>query len=409
MNNVELIHEAGKPPGNADAIVGFALTVLDRVSARNWQMSILFTDDAGIREYNRNWRNIDKATDAVKNQISIELLGNREIRLKLARAITGSLIFGILFLLKDLISGGGSPDQEKNRQMRKTGWQEYSINIGGKWISYKSLAPLNLVLAIIGNFNDYRKYNKTKDEELMSRTIYALLGIANTILDQSFLTGAANVIEMIQNRDEKKTEKLLSSLIANPSVIVGYNGMRYINDIFNPEVKNPETFTQILMNDLRILYVVGGNDKIPNRIDTFGNISEKRSPKTGTGDFILNSLGITVGLNTFESKELEKITNSVISIGYKLPASNGRVAVKIKGENYDLNEFETEQFLKYRGERFTKLLLTNKNYINKTAERINNGETHLEEILKRRLTKLHDKANDYGKNKVRADILRGNI
>lgn len=342
----------------------------------------------------------DDVSDLISNQLAHQILTNREINIQISKAVAGSLLAGLFTILAGSISGGGSPDREKTNQLRKTGWQEYSFNVAGKWISYKNTPGLNLILAIIGNTADWVRYGKYDDKSLLDRLAYAVLGIAKTITDQSFLSGLSEANTMLELRSVNKLQKFLSSAITTP-IPASWNGVKYIHDIFDPSIKNPETLALKLKNDLRVFY-----DDIPNRIDTFGNVAEKRSPKTGLTDFIGNSLGITVGYNSFENAELEKITKSVLSTGYKLPTSNGNIAVKIKGENYDLSPEDKEKFLQYRGEKFSKLLLTNKSIILKLCDKINKGDNHLENKLDKVLDDYHDKANTYGKNKLKMDLLR---
>jgi probable rRNA maturation factor len=43
----------------------FALTVLERLAREDWDLSLLFCDDAFIRELNRQYRDRDEATDVL--------------------------------------------------------------------------------------------------------------------------------------------------------------------------------------------------------------------------------------------------------------------------------------------------------------------------------------------------------
>ena len=65
MNHVELVYQVSMPPAECSRIEEFALFVLERLGTSDWNMSLVVTDDEGIREYNRSWRNMDKATDVL--------------------------------------------------------------------------------------------------------------------------------------------------------------------------------------------------------------------------------------------------------------------------------------------------------------------------------------------------------
>ncbi|MCD6343173.1 MAG: rRNA maturation RNase YbeY [Spirochaetaceae bacterium] len=65
MNYIELISEIENPPREFSAMKSFSASKLESLEKDNWQMGIVITDDEGIRNYNRQWRKIDKATDVL--------------------------------------------------------------------------------------------------------------------------------------------------------------------------------------------------------------------------------------------------------------------------------------------------------------------------------------------------------
>jgi len=343
----------------------------------------------------------EKAKELLLSKLTMESLNNREIRLQISKSITGYVLTAMLmYLLGNMISGGGAPDKEKNSQLRATGWQDYSIKIGDKWVSYKNIPGLNLILSLIGNIHDSIEYKKFKAGELTRRIGYATLGTFNTILDQSFLSGLSDVITMLAFRNDKDLIELLSSAVTIP-IPTAWNAMKYIHDIFDPRIKKPEGLAEIFWNENRIL---GLDSDTPVRINTFGNVVEKQSPKTDILGTIGKFTGVGVGYVSIKDPELELITKSVLQAGMKLPASNGRVSVKFRGENIDLNGHQTEKFLIYRGEKFSKKLKAKRNLIMKLSERIQNGEAFQKERLERILNKMHEESSDYAKRRVKRDL-----
>lgn len=69
------------------------------------------------------------------------------------------------------ITTNGYGDFQKNYELKETGWQPYSMKIGGKWFSYQ-YTPLVLALAPLGYYRDMQKYHKEKfDEEKVIQNV----------------------------------------------------------------------------------------------------------------------------------------------------------------------------------------------------------------------------------------------
>jgi len=65
MNEIELIVELEPIPTEVEWFVPFVQGILTRLGVENWQMGLLITDNNGIRNYNRQYRGIDRATDVL--------------------------------------------------------------------------------------------------------------------------------------------------------------------------------------------------------------------------------------------------------------------------------------------------------------------------------------------------------
>ena len=65
MNHVEVICEIEGRDHESAAIESFALLILDRLGIADWQMGLVMTDNDGIRQYNRDWRDKDVPTDVL--------------------------------------------------------------------------------------------------------------------------------------------------------------------------------------------------------------------------------------------------------------------------------------------------------------------------------------------------------
>jgi hypothetical protein len=61
------------------------------------------------------------------------------------------------------ITGNGTGDFNKNKQLRQAGWKPWSIQIGDFSISYQYIYPLNMILSPIGWARDQQLYNDSED------------------------------------------------------------------------------------------------------------------------------------------------------------------------------------------------------------------------------------------------------
>lgn len=64
------------------------------------------------------------------------------------------------------VTAAGTGDYRKNYNLQETGWQAYSINIGGTWYSYAN-TPIAIPLTVIGTIKDMGKY---RGENLKEKT-----------------------------------------------------------------------------------------------------------------------------------------------------------------------------------------------------------------------------------------------
>jgi probable rRNA maturation factor len=66
MNSIEIIiNNPEKLENHRKHLEDFITGVLSSLEIDNWQMGVVFTDNSGILEYNKQWRNIDAPTDVI--------------------------------------------------------------------------------------------------------------------------------------------------------------------------------------------------------------------------------------------------------------------------------------------------------------------------------------------------------
>jgi len=272
----------------------------------------------------------------------------RDITRQLIRATLGTIGMALAYaLLGDLLSGGGSDDPEERRQMQETGWRPYSILIGDQWIPYTML-PISPALAVIANYNEAR--NRTNRKASAEESIsYAMMGIMNTILDKSFLSGLSGAIEAVARRDKKY---FMRSVGETPAQLlpVSPNFFRFFNDLIYTRQHNPETTAQYMMYSLRPWTSPWLKQGIPARIDTFGR-EAKSNPRWQEiiGSPIKDDQPFYVVDKDNIPTDIRSTLNAILGSGLKIPSTTS-YEIKIEEDQYvTLKGFDKERYLRLRG------------------------------------------------------------
>lgn len=65
MNQLDIFLKTNTKSLNLTRLEIFIRAILSRIGAVNWQLGLVITDNAEIRKYNRQWRNLDSPTDVL--------------------------------------------------------------------------------------------------------------------------------------------------------------------------------------------------------------------------------------------------------------------------------------------------------------------------------------------------------
>jgi len=166
--------------------------------------------------------------------------GSVEHTAQLARATIGTGIFAAFMILvfKGLreeeegeepffaIYGSGPTGFLKRNEWIQAGFRPRTLRFGNNYIPYNDLPGLSLMLGAIGTVSDTYRFVKNKDErEPLELPKLALLGIVNTLFEKNLLSGVANLLEIIQNVDQRGligVDRLVTSTVSgftNPSLV----------------------------------------------------------------------------------------------------------------------------------------------------------------------------------------------
>jgi len=132
--------------------------------------------------------------------------GNAAIRdTQMSRMVLGNMVgIGAGYLaLQGFITGGGPKDANEQATLRRTGWQPYSINVGGTMISYQRFDPFATVIGLGADLADLAKhavvghddFGKETDIESFANGV-VLAGYRN-IIDKMSLRGITSTVMAI--------------------------------------------------------------------------------------------------------------------------------------------------------------------------------------------------------------------
>lgn len=275
----------------------------------------------------------------------------REAAMQFTKATIGTVLMALLFALaKGIVSGGGPRDPEKRSQLQKTGWQEYSIRMGGKWVSYRDWFPLALTLSIVGNYYDYVEYNGRENESLADRTGFAIMGVSRMIMDRSFLQGLSELISAMEYQDGNYPQRWLSRTTATmftPNILKQIEGWIWGREQFKPETMTEQMIIQ-LKPYTRMQSIM---NTVPRRIDMFGE-DQKR-----TGG-LWAALGVPVNEQTkymVGGVNLVEIVKKSTDKGLYFPIPKS-ATVTIQGAKYKLKGKDMEMYKRWHGKYFSMLL-----------------------------------------------------
>ncbi len=135
MNNIEISCYYIEKDDWLDKAERFCLTVLNRLEKKNWEISLVFTNDQYIRKLNKEFRGIDSATDELSfNQNEGENnFGADELN------YAGDIVISLETLKKNSLVFDVPEDQELQRLLihgilHLAGWDHETNNTDEKMI-----------------------------------------------------------------------------------------------------------------------------------------------------------------------------------------------------------------------------------------------------------------------------------
>lgn len=154
----------------------------------------------------------DVAVQQIMNRLKDQQIG----RMVLGTAITSA---AVVAAVAGRVSGNGPTNVNERNQLQDTGWRPNSIKIGDTWVPYTYLGPLAGIFAMAGNVYDKVHYDGAPNKDIVSLLAKGLVGWTQTQLNQSFLSGAADLLDVLKGgvSPESYLKRLAVGLIPIPA------------------------------------------------------------------------------------------------------------------------------------------------------------------------------------------------
>lgn len=288
---------------------------------------------------------------------------------------TGVSVGAITLASFGKISGVGPSNYQERLQLQRGGWRPNSIKIGDTWIPYTYLGPLGGILSMAGNVADKKKYDNSKEGSTIAKSIgLGLVGFAQTQLDQSFLSGVADLFDVLVGKKDPVDylNRLGAGLVPIPAAYSQTKDM-----IFRQQYETKD-IVSALRQKLGLTGNAFGLDPLNIRQDAFGNPMRN--------DLIF---GITPSRETKDQVDNFLISNDII---LSLPSKTTKYTNPLKkGETVQLTADEYQEYVKTSGEQI--------------YQKLNASLPNLNRLDADRQKKTVDKIRDDIRERVRRQIL----
>jgi hypothetical protein len=242
--------------------------------------------------------------------------------------------------INDKLSGSGpDPQSSEYKTLIRTGWRPYSVKVGDKWVSYRGLEPFTTVIGMGADIGEAVKKasNSTGDSLVDTGTMIfdmmsaATFGVAQGMLERSYLTGMADFIDAARQSETKGPvwfEKFIASF--TPRILLD---ARQITD---PAIYDARTLVENIKQR-----IPGMQDDLTQRRDEWGR-ALKIDSGLGRAYDILSPLAVT------QSKP-EAIDKELLEQGISLGIRNREMSVNGVRINIGNRADIHNRFLELRG------------------------------------------------------------
>jgi hypothetical protein len=206
-----------------------------------------------INQASKNYRQVMAGSDEL---LKAEMQGRQAIGSMVAAAAAGLALSG-------LITGNGPVDpQERVLWIQKH--PARSIKVGGKWVSYASLEPLNNILMMVADAGMLARMGATESAGGIINQIGFSIGAAT--FDKSYLQGLAVLANVLNPKNLTDPDAVTRGLLSTTNSFIPLSGARrQVANALNPYMREVDNELQKQLNSA----VPGYARTMPLKINPF--------------------------------------------------------------------------------------------------------------------------------------------
>lgn len=295
------------------------------------------------------------------------------------------------------VTGRGPTDQNQKEQLMQAGWRENSVKIGPLKFRHTDFPGLNTIFGAMALVSDQYRYGKLSEKDFITLASTAALSVANSIFDKQLLSGMKTLFDAVSDRGDAsdKAKKIIQSYSAgflNPGIArwttrtfdIGPDGKVGVTDY-----KELNATSGGFLIGLTPLAVVAGKPKL-NRLG-----EEIREYPWAATEKRFGILPTMAPHPVFTPLVRGGLFVPGASINLKINARENGKPVQRK-----MDREEYYNYSKYNGEYLKRILTPAR------AESLARMARTNQDAAQKQLEKMADRAKDYAKNRIEAEIRR---
>jgi hypothetical protein len=295
------------------------------------------------------------------------------------------------------VTGRGPTDQNQKEQLMQAGWRENSVKIGPLKFRHTDFPGLNTIFGAMALVSDQYRYGKLSEKDFITLASTAALSVANSIFDKQLLSGMKTLFDAVSDKGDAsdKAKKIIQSYSAgflNPGIArwttrtfdIGSDGKVGVTDY-----KELNATSGGFLIGLTPLAVVAGKPKL-NRLG-----EEIREYPWAATEKRFGVLPTMAPHPVFTPLVRGGLFVPGASINLKINARENGKPVQRK-----MDREEYYNYSKYNGEYLKRILTPAR------AESLARLARTNQDAAQKQLEKMADRAKDYAKIRIEAEIRR---